>query len=94
MIPRWTPVAVTWLDANTDYEPAQSSDFAERWKKCVRRTIGWLIHSDRERVVIAMDDDREDGSGNDCQTVTTIPRAMIQGEIVVFRPAPRKKTKR
>lgn len=90
---KWSPVAITWLDAHSDYESARSGDYSERWKKSVRRTIGWLIHQDRERVVVAMDDDRKCGGDDDCQTVTTVPRAMVL-ELVALRVMPKPRAKR
>lgn len=95
MIPKWTPLFVTWLDAHSNYENASSVDFVREYNKSIRRSIGWLIHEDKERIVIAMDDDR--GCPNDvtdCQTVTTIPRQMLIGDPTILkpeRPKPKKK---
>lgn len=76
-IEKWTPVSVTWLDAWTDYTEGTSKDFEREYKRAIRKTIGWLIFNDKERIVVAMEDDRLHGDGTDCQTVTTLPISMI-----------------
>lgn len=94
MIAKWTPVSVRWLDADTEYDPARSSDIAKEYKKSIRNTIGWLIYYDRERIVLAMEDDRQCVDQlNDVQTCTTIPKRMLIGEPVVLTPQ-RSKRKR
>lgn len=94
-IEKWTPIAVTWIDAYTIYSETTSKEFNREYKRAIRRTIGWLIVHDRERIVVAMEDDRQSEEDTDVQTVTTIPLCMVQG-IVVLRdaptPKPRKKT--
>lgn len=93
MMEKFAPVAVRWLDANTDHNPGRSSDYAKTWQRAERCTIGWLVHYDRERIVLAMDDDRRcEGSEEDVQTVTTIPAAFIL-EVVEFRAVPKPKKK-
>lgn len=81
----FSPVFVIWLDAQTDYGAAKSSDYAT-WKRYIRRTIGWLIHRDQERIVVAMEDDRLSGVDTDCQTITTIPAAMIMDVVELHQP--------
>ena len=90
---KFAPVAVRWLDASTDHDSGRSSDYATRWNRAERCTIGWLVYYDRERIVVAMDDDRKcEGSEEDVQTVTTIPAAFVL-EITEFRPIPKPKKK-
>ena len=87
MIAKWTPVAITWLDAHTDYENGNSSDIVREYKKAIRKTIGWLILYDKERIVVAMDDDRGCPNDlNDMQTTTTIPKQMLIGEPIILKP--------
>lgn len=86
-IEKWTPVSATWLDAWTDYTEGASKDFEREYKRAIRKTIGWLIFKDKDRIVVAMEDDRLHGDGSDCQTVTTIPAPMVQ-DVQVFRAIP------
>jgi len=89
---RWTPVSVRWLDASTDYESAHSRDYVI-WNRAERVTIGWLIFRDKDRIVVAMDDDRKCARGeSDVQTVTTIPSTYIL-EVIEYRAVARPRTK-
>lgn len=92
-IAKWTPVAIVWIDAFTNYTESASKDFEREYKRAVRKTIGWLIVQDKDRIVVAMEDDRLHGEDTDCQTITTIPLNMIQ-EIIVLKPAPQAKRKK
>lgn len=76
---KWKPVVVLWEDAETNCEPVSSTEFVENYKPLMRRTIGFLLHRDKDRIFVAMDNDapRASENGNDCQTVTVIPGAMI-----------------
>lgn len=73
------PVIVTWIDAST-VNSKSSKSIIKTYEPCVRKSIGFLIVEDDERVVIAMEDDREADMeiAEDCDTVTTIPAAMVQ----------------
>jgi hypothetical protein len=77
---KWSPVVVLWEDAETHSDPINSEEFIATYKPLMRKTIGFLLHRDKERIFVAMDSDRSramaDG-GNDCQTTTVIPAAMI-----------------
>ena len=86
-IPKWTPVAVTWLDAWTEYTESTSKDFEREYKRAIRKTIGWLIVQDKDRIVIAREDDRLHGDSTDCQTITTIPTSMVQ-TVQILKPVP------
>ena len=90
---RWTPVSVRWLDASTDYEGANSRDY-QIWHRAERVTIGWLIFRDKDRIVVAMDDDRQCAKGEtDVQTVTTIPSAYIL-EVIEYRAVTKPREKK
>ena len=96
MIAQWTPISVRWLDASTDYGDAHSRDYTT-WHRAERVTIGWLIFRDRDRIVVAMDDDRGCvKSETNVQTVTTIPSSYILDIIeyrAIAKPRTRKKPK-
>lgn len=95
MIAKWTPLYVVWLDAHSNYDNVNSSDVVRSYNKSIRRTIGWLIHQDKERIVIAMDDDRGcPNDENDCQTVTTIPSQMLIGDPVILTQQRKHRRKR
>jgi hypothetical protein len=78
---KWTPVAVTWEDAASTYEPVNSAEYLKESSehRQIRITIGWFIGLTRggHKVVVAMEDDRLRHDQNDCQTVTEITRSMI-----------------
>lgn len=74
-IKKWTPCIVSWKDAVTVHEPANSED---AFPVAIRNSIGFLIRKNTEGVTIAMEDDRAAEFGeHDCQTVTTIPSKMV-----------------
>ena len=85
-IPRlkaWTPVIVTWVDAVTTYDPVHSTD---NFAMPIRRSIGHFLKRTRDSISIAMEDDREHkNSDSDCQTVTSIPIALVR-KVVVLAP--------
>lgn len=86
----WEPVIVVWIDAFTD-SGCTARKVAATYEPCRRRSIGFLVHEDDDRVVIAMEDDREGmvgDSSHDCDTVTTIPRAIVE-KIIRLRPTGR-----
>lgn len=94
--PKFAAICVTWLDAHSEYDNCNSNDVAKAYRKAIRRTIGWLVYQDKERVVVAMDDDRGVGGSDDIQTVTTIPIGMVI-DLTQYRPmkpAPKKKPKK
>lgn len=73
---KWTLCIVEWEDAVTHYEPGNSAD---KFPTAIRRTCGFLIRRDAKAITVAMEDDRSADTGNDdCQTVTSIPAAMVR----------------
>lgn len=76
----WEPVIVTWEDAFSPPHENESSRIAGPYRPLLRRSIGFLIIADKERVSIVMDDDRSQGdrAEGDCETVTIIPRGMVR----------------
>jgi hypothetical protein len=77
--PTWEPVIVTWIDASSESSKS-SKAIIKTYEPCYRKSIGFLLVEDDERVVIAMEDDREANMDTleDCDTITTIPAAMVQ----------------
>ena len=83
---RWEPIVITWTDATTLYEPAQSD--RDDFSPSIRKTIGFFIKRDSTSITVAMEDDRTADFGDaDCQTVTTIPKQMVRS-VMPLIPAP------
>ena len=79
---KWTPVVITWRDAITVRDEMHSENLEDA-EPVIRRSIGFLLKSNKHDVVICMEDDRaKDDAHSDCQTVTGIPRGMV----VAIRP--------
>ena len=83
---RWDPIIVVWDDAWEMDGSHLSSELESQAAQCTRRTIGFLISLNDERVISAGDDDRgvQKVGGNDCETVNVIPCSMIK-EIIRLR---------
>lgn len=76
-VKKWSPIVVVWDDASTVYEQKHSDDLGDLSAR--RHTVGFLLISNRKEVVVCMEDDRGmDDPDSDCQTVTRIPRRMVQ----------------
>lgn len=73
---KWTPVVVTWVDAVTEHEPADS--VKDDFPLAVRKSIGFFLRRTSDGITICMEDDREAGTAGDCQTITTIPKGMLK----------------
>lgn len=71
---KWTYVLITWHDAITDHDPADSND---DFDLPVRKTIAHFLKRTKEAAVVCMEDDRGAKLEGDCQTVTSIPLGMI-----------------
>lgn len=89
-VKKWTPVIVTWRDAVTVREEMHSEADIDDATPVVRKSIGFLLKANRKEVIICMEDDREKRDpDSDCQTVTGIPRGMVESiaALCVSQPA-------
>lgn len=81
---KWDVVVVEWEDAFSDSaDPKKSVEFIASLKPCIRYSSGFLIHKDKERIVLASVKDTEANVEGDCEDITVIPMGMVR-EIVEY----------
>jgi len=79
---RWDIILVRWLDA-VSFEGGQSS--SSDFKCPTRHSVGHFIKRTPESITIAMEDDRDLADASDCDSVTTIPLAMVK-KVTLYVP--------
>ena len=68
---RWPLVVVTWDDAARDSEWHYSDEEFQEFTPSVCVSVGWLVHRDERRIVLARDTDPEHSSSG---ALLVIPR--------------------
>lgn len=84
-IKKWTPVEVIWTDIYSVYGDV-ADEHVEKYSKCLRRTLGYVIVDAPDRLAIAHTDDRKAGSDNHISDAMVIIRGAIE-KIVVLTDA-------
>lgn len=81
-------VEVEWVDAITRMESCAVSDVADFWASNLRhrKTVGYLVHQDKKRVVLASDFDEpeQDESQPSVCTLTVLPTGWV-AKVTVIR---------
>lgn len=93
---RLAVVEVQWVDAITRLEHCSLSDIPEHWATGLRHrySVGYLVHQDKRRIVLASDFDEpeQDESQPSAGTFTTLPAGWVT-KVTTIReavPAPEK----
>lgn len=71
-------IEIEWFDAQTHSGYAEDIGKLEEWNPCLTKSIGYLLHEDKEKVILGFmifQDEQEINSVKHCQM---IPRGMIK----------------
>jgi len=71
-------IEVEWFDAQTHSGYAEDIGNLKDWHPCMTKSIGYLLHEDKEKVILGFmifQDDKEINSVKHCQM---IPKGMIK----------------
>jgi hypothetical protein len=78
-VKRWSLIEIEWEDAWTEMKQAHDSEY-KKYKPVIRKTVGYVLVNDKERVTVAGTDDRQSQTSieTNCADVTTIPKGMVK----------------
>ena len=79
---KWQVILVSWLDA-VSFVGGQDSE--ANFKCPTRHSVGHFIRRTPEAITIAMEDDRDLDEASDCDSVTSIPIAIIK-QVKILTP--------
>lgn len=71
-------VEIEWFDAQTHSGYAEDIGKLEEWNPCLTKSIGYLLHEDKDKVILGFmifQDEQEINSVKHCQM---IPKGMIR----------------
>jgi len=88
---KWDLVEVTWLDA-VGPSGQLTMEGAEKYPLATRRTVGYLIVKNDEKIVLAATDDRPADDGYIAADVNAIPTPWATTIDVIRRDSDRKKS--
>lgn len=80
----WPPVIVEWLDAKSLWGDLTVEDAAKSTLP-LRRSIGFLVHLDKNEVRIFGTDDRKNTLDNAGSDMLMIPTGMLVGQIIYLK---------
>jgi len=71
-------IEVVWFDAQTHSGYAEDIGKLEEWHPCLTHSVGYLLHEDKEKIILGFmtfQDDKEINLVKHCQM---IPRGMVK----------------
>lgn len=75
---KWTPVCVEWEDAYACGDKNLATEHLRTYTPCIRKSIGFLAHLDKNRIMIVGTDDRLANSDGDADDLVVVPTGMVR----------------